>query len=287
MSNSINVEKITAVNFYDLSPTFNTKIHKHNEWEMFYVDSGEVNCISESDSRMLKAGDVVFHRPNTLHNTVCNGKRSATMFNVLFLCDSPSIEFFNSKSFSVPDGAVKALKELMQECSATYKISEYPILLRDDAPCGGEQMARILLERLLLLLIRECEEICFKSTMSIASLESSNGFIDEICNYMREHIYGKLSLDNLTQRFHFGKSFLCEQFKRSTGSPPISYYLDLKLNEAKRLLREDDLTVSEISEMLGFESNEYFSRYFKKRVGHSPRAFRKMLINDASLRKLQ
>ena len=114
---------------------------------------------------------------------------------------------------------------------------------------------------------------------------STSGLVEEICEHMKNHIYGNLSLDDLTERFHFGKSFLCEQFKKNTGKSPINYYLDLKLSEAKRLLREGDMTITEIAENLGFESPEYFSRYFKKRVGHSPRDFKKMLINDATLRK--
>ena len=71
-------------------------------------------------------------------------------------------------------------------------------------------------------------------------------------------------------------------FTTLSGRSPISYYLDLKLNESKRLLREDNITVKQISEKLGFESPEYFSRYFKKRVGHSPRDFRKMLISNVT-----
>ena len=62
-----------------------------------------------------------------------------------------------------------------------------------------------------------------------------------------KNLYGRLTLNDLTDKFHFSKSFLCEQFKKNTGASPINYYLDLKLTEAKRLLREDDLTVTEIS----------------------------------------
>lgn len=287
MSNSIIIKEITSVNFYDLSPKFNTRMHTHNEWEIFYIDSGEVTCVTETESRKLKAGEVIIHSPNTSHNTICNGKTSATMFNVLFYCDSPEIECLKDKTLSVPEVAIGTFKDFMNECAATYKTSSYPIIVRDDAPFGGIQMARILLEKFFLMLIREIDKMCIRSAPISQSADTGRGIVDEICDYMQQNIYGRLTLDDLTEKFHFGKSFLCAQFKKITGSSPINFYLDLKLTEAKRLLREDDLTVTEIAEMLGFESHEYFSRYFKKRVGHSPRDFKKLLISDAALRKKQ
>jgi AraC-like DNA-binding protein len=196
------------------------------------------------------------------------------------------MEYFKGKSLTVPPKAAEVLKRLIDECNATYRVSEHPIALRDSAPFGGEQMTELLLEEFLLLLIREFENYVSVVKMSL-NQEKITPQIEEICSYLKANVYGRLTLEDLTVKFHFSKSFLCEQFKKGTGLSPITYYLDLKLTEAKRLLREDDLTITEVAEKLGFESPEYFSRYFKKRVGRSPREFRKMLINDASLHKKQ
>ena len=62
------------------------------------------------------------------------------------------------------------------------------------------------------------------------------------------------------------------------GDTIIHHYLCLKIEEAKRLLRENRLTISEISELLMFESAAYFSRIFKKFVGISPSGYRNSLI---------
>ena len=286
MSSLIKIEKILSVNFFDLSPSFKTKVHEHNDWELLYIDSGEINFVTEKECKFLKQGDVVFHHPSEVHSTVCNGKRAASIFNVHFVSDSFDMEYFRGKSFTVPQKAADTLKRLIEECNATYKVSEHPIAVRDSAPFGGEQMTLLLLEEFLILLMRELDrgerarKICFNQ-------EKVAPQIEEICTYLKANVYGKLTLEDITSKFHFSKSFLCEQFKNGTGVSPISYYLNLKLIESKRLLREDNLTITEISEKLGFESSEYFSRYFKKRVGHSPREFRKMLINDASLKNKQ
>lgn len=287
MLDFIKIDKLFTVNFFDLSPSFNTAVHDHDDWELLYVDSGEVDCISEGGCICLVQGDVVFHQPHKTHSTVCNGKRSASIFNVHFVSDSPAMDFFKNKYFSVPQKASDALKRLIDECNSTYRVSEYPMILRSDRPYGGEQMSLLLLEEFLLLLIRDSQNVSNNSINTSLNSAYAAPQIDEICEYLKANLYGKVTLNDLTEKFHFSKSFLCEQFKNSKGLSPISYYLDLKLTEAKKLLRENDLTITEISEKLGFESPEYFSRYFKKRIGHSPRDFRKMLINDANLHKIR
>ena len=64
------------------------------------------------------------------------------------------------------------------------------------------------------------------------------------------------------------------RFKQITGLPPGQYQIHIRLNQARRLLRNSPLSITDISEQLGFESIYYFSRLFKKKTGHSPLAFR-------------
>ena len=286
MADSIKIQKLYSVNFFDLSPNFNTTVHNHSDWELLYVDSGEINCISDGENIFLKQGDVIFHHPNKTHSTVCNGKSSASVFNIHFVTDSNDIELLKNKQLSVSPRAAEILRRLIEECNTTYKVSELPMVMRENVPYGAEQMCIILLEEFLLLLIRNLEN--FKNVAN-ERIDQDHPMpqIYEICGFMKDNVYGKLSLNDITAKFHFSKSFLCEQFKKIHGISPINYYLNLKLIEAKKLLRENDLTITEISEKLGFESPEYFSRYFKKNTGHSPRVFRKMLINDANLRKIK
>ena len=60
----------------------------------------------------------------------------------------------------------------------------------------------------------------------------------------------------------------------------MQYHMKLKMDEAKRLLKENKMTVNKISEKLGFETPAYFSRAFSKQVGMSPRAYRNALVSD-------
>ena len=70
-------------------------------------------------------------------------------------------------------------------------------------------------------------------------------------------------------------------FKHSTKKSPNQYLLDLRLDKAKELLQFTTLTVDEISYKTGFNSIAYFSNYFKKRNGISPRAYREVSIRHS------
>ena len=85
MSNLIKIDKFYTVNFFDLSPSFNTDVHNHNDWELLYVDRGEVSCFIDGECIYLKQGELMVHSPHKIHRTVCNGKKSASIFNVHFI----------------------------------------------------------------------------------------------------------------------------------------------------------------------------------------------------------
>jgi len=62
--------------------------------------------------------------------------------------------------------------------------------------------------------------------------------------------------------------------EQTCSMPPKAYFISLKIEEAKRLLSETPMNVTEISQMLGFSSVHYFSRLFKSKTGMTPTEYR-------------
>ncbi|EJJ28670.1 helix-turn-helix domain-containing protein [Rhizobium sp. CF142] len=69
--------------------------------------------------------------------------------------------------------------------------------------------------------------------------------------------------------FHFSRVF-----KQSTGSSPSDYFIQLKMAEARRLLRETDRSIVSIALDLGYSSPSHFAQVFRRQVGVSPRDYR-------------
>ncbi|MEO6053675.1 MAG: helix-turn-helix transcriptional regulator, partial [Chthoniobacterales bacterium] len=64
-------------------------------------------------------------------------------------------------------------------------------------------------------------------------------------------------------------------FREYTGRSPIDYLIQLRMEEASRLLQSPQYAVGEISSMVGYEDAAYFSRHFRKHTGMPPVDFRR------------
>ena len=104
---------------------------------------------------------------------------------------------------------------------------------------------------------------------------------EEIMKYVTENIANNVTLDSLVNVFHFSKTYICRMFKNKYSKTIVEYMRDLKMKEAKKLLLEGNLNVTQISESLGFSTVHYFSLTFKRYYGLSPSEY---AIRNASMK---
>lgn len=83
-----------------------------------------------------------------------------------------------------------------------------------------------------------------------------------------------MSLRQLAALAGMSGPYLCTEFRRCFGIPPMSYLLQRRLNTAATLLRTTDLPVGEIGRRVGYHDPYYFSKHFKNRFGVSPKQLR-------------
>lgn len=93
--------------------------------------------------------------------------------------------------------------------------------------------------------------------------------------YLLEHLTEKVSCSHLASLCYLSTAQFYNLFHEEFGCAPLEYRNTLILQKAESFLRSGSFSVSEIAEMLGFESVAYFSRFFKKQSGKSPSAFQK------------
>ncbi|NVK12130.1 MAG: AraC family transcriptional regulator [Gammaproteobacteria bacterium] len=93
-------------------------------------------------------------------------------------------------------------------------------------------------------------------------------------SYMASHLSEKVSLADMSSVLGMSNTRFCEFFKRQRGERPMAYFNRLKIERAKFLLEQSDLSVREVGEAIGWQDPYYFSRVFKRYTGQSPRAYR-------------
>ena len=86
------------------------------------------------------------------------------------------------------------------------------------------------------------------------------------------------TVTELSELYNMSEGHFIRQFKVYTGYTPLEYRAMKRMENAKSLLSGTDMSVSDISESLGFDDPLYFSRVFKKNTGISPREYRKKYV---------
>ena len=93
--------------------------------------------------------------------------------------------------------------------------------------------------------------------------------------FLRGHLFGTVGIDEAAGWVGKSRAWLTRKFKEEMGQSFGEFQAYLRTQEAKRLLRYTDISLSEIAGMLGFSSQAYFHSFFKKAVGMTPSEFRK------------
>ena len=98
--------------------------------------------------------------------------------------------------------------------------------------------------------------------------------------FIREHSEQKFSLNEIAGALYVNGNYLARVFKRETGHTLLWYHNSIRCERAKQLLSDTDLSVSEVSEAVGFVSPAHFSHVFRKITGFAPSSWRECPKNN-------
>ena len=183
--------------------------------------------------------------------------------------------WFREKKTELPPNLRHFIKRLIDEGRQTFELPFNNPELRELKPCptspfGGHQMIRTTLEQLLIMLIRNQEKNAETPQIFPDKENMDNHLVNSIISLMQENIYGKITVDEICRNLNYSKTYISKIFNKNCGCTIIEYYTNMKIKEAKKLMRENAYTIAEISGMLCFNNPHYFSRVFKKVAKMTP-----------------
>ena len=283
ISNVLSISEIVTIHYQKLFKSYEFPSEEHDFWEIMYCDKNQVLVTIDDKTLLLKKGEIVFIQPNSVHSVTGDGQQDANLFIVSFVCKSRTMSYFKEKLFKVPEDARFLLSNIMTEAKQTFIIPDFnpnlsKLELKDGANIGGAQLIKINLEELLIKLIRAETTKPTSSEIFISKIEDSNSLEDEIIRLLQDNIYGSISLDEIASKLHYGKTTICKTFKAKTSNSIINYYLEIKIAESKKLIRENR-SFSEIAELLFFDSLPHFTKTFKKITQMTPREYKNSILN--------
>lgn len=140
---------------------------------------------------------------------------------------------------------------------------------------GHKQITGHLLPAFFTLLVREITAGRSLGLLSNAPEHSSDVEpIQEIRDYIKNHLNQDLTIEKVARQVYMSPAQFTRHIRQQTGRSFVDILTECRLEEAKILLRETKISVSMISELVGFKSNTYFSGLFRRLTGVPPGAFR-------------
>lgn len=277
----LDVSHVVTLHDFNYTPDFLFTGESHDFWELAYIRRGSVGVMAGSTGYTLESGEVIFHLPNEYHNIWANGE-SAEVVIISFVCKSSAMRFFEKRMMSLSEEEKELVESLLKLGFETFTdppdiLYQKKMNLKQDAARGNLQLLKLRLEELLIRLMQSEGIIDRQARKSEAAGTRNDRLItDSIIKALTEKIYGTTTLDEVCAGVLFSKSHLKALFKKNTGYSIMDYYTHLKLERAKILINEGELSISDIAELLGYSSIHYFSRVFKAKTGMTPTEFKNL-----------
>ena len=269
MSKDFDIKKIRRSNTISES---NCEPHVHPFHEIFYLSSGE--CTSFIDHNIYKfgKGDLVIVPGGCLHKTVYTGKGIHERIVISFRQEitdwiKEQIGAVYLKNCMVP-GVINIPEKRRNYVDSLLD----KLMFENDTPdILSTAFIKAGLVELLLFIIR-CKE--YEDNV-IKEIDVDNRKIQEVATYIFEHYTENILLEDVADKFDMNKSFLSKRFKTATGFGFKEYIINLRIQNACRLLLETNKSITDIAFECGFNDSNYFGDSFRKIKGISPRKYRK------------
>ena len=266
------IQELYTVHYFEYSGSYAFSGEAHDFWELLYVDRGALRVTAGETIHHLRQGQLIFHAPGEFHALSAVGV-APDLVVVSFRCDSPHMEFFRGMVTQVGAPGRALLARIVEESGQAFSTpldDPFTTTLerRADAAFGAEALAAGALEELLIRLIRRQGDLQGRHQPQSAAPEG--GGADQVMEYLRQRVDRSLTLEQICRDNLVGRSQLQKRFHEQTGGGVMEYFSRLKIQAARRMIREGQLNFTQIAASLGFQSVHYFSRRFRQFTRMSP-----------------
>lgn len=280
LSPSLEVRRLYTVHYFEYTSNYSFAGEEHDFWELLYVDKGSIKVTAGDAQYDLTRGQMIFHRPGEFHALWANGVTAPNLVVVSFECDAEAMGFFNGRITSLGAEEKTLLSHIVSESRELFSTplndpTTHSMVPREPQPFGSAQLLKAALEELLIRLIRRGSDIPSRRSPGTAHTAA-------ITAYLEQRLDQALTIEQICRDNLIGRAKLEGIFAAETGGGVLDYFSRMKMDAARRLIREGQLNITEIAARLGFSSVHYFSRRFKKLTGMTPTEYArsvKMLID--------
>ncbi|MDG4990273.1 AraC family transcriptional regulator [Lactococcus lactis] len=256
--------------------------HWHNDFEFCLLLSGEIDFYIDKNKIPIRKGEGVFINAGSLHM----GKLTSRGDSALML-----VITFHPSLFLIKDNHSfykKYIQNIIESKIIGGKINSNSVI------------GAILIDRLKKLYMEHCDKQIDELLLLSSLFEiwhyflkyiDTNQVIEKILSHKQEreikdiiffiqtHYSENIVIDDIAKYAKISRSECFRIFKKFTSKKPIEYINNYRLASAARMIKNSNLTITDIYIKCGFSNASYFGKLFKKKYGLTPLKFRKHFNN--------
>ncbi len=258
-----------------LAPDYYFSGEVHDFWEMCCVLKGKLTVVEDEAVYELHSGDAIFHKPMEFHNLKVEGNENAEIIVVSFSYIGNELNSLGAGVLILPIHYTQMLVDAVDEIADAYNYDYTKDQLLKKSPDLNNVTERLALLKFEIFLLSLLTTLTPKNQQKYTSTAQH---YKKITNILQEHIFERLTVDEIADLCHIGKSNLKKVFKSYTGYGVMQYFNKMKIIKAINLLKQGK-NITETSDMLHFSSPSYFSNAFKKETGMFPSEYKKRILD--------
>lgn len=265
--------KNTPVRLWQVTQKIDTdmcEMHIHSNCEINYITSGHVTFTVKDTVYELKSGDIVFVNGNIPHSSVAYKGTQKIIFQFPAKPSSKSLKplFNHIQNMGMDTFIFKP---------GIDGYTQIKVCLTD--MINENQEEKFAFEEFIMADTYKIIAILYRYGI----LKNPNQFfsnqnydrLSPVFEYIHAHYKENITLEQMSNLINVDKAYFCRLFKKTMNTTLIDYINLVRISYAEKFLTSSDLSITEISDEVGFGSNAYFTKIFKNQNNCTPLQYRK------------
>lgn len=256
--------------------------HKNKGMELTYVESGSMEWLVEGVLEKVKPQSIFFTLPWQVHGSLHPTEPDNTIWHLLFHLNAdhaiPQAHFDFPAVFGFTPTEMHTLSSVFcasnQHCfCATVLMRELmPMLIKELQSTHALRDAHVI--TLLRAILIELKRIITGESVDTAHYTPAERKVQTLITTLSAACDREWTLKAMADQCNIQRTQLGKIFQKLTNCTPMEYLSRLRLERARTLLRETDLSITEIAFTCGFNSSQYFAKIFKHATHFTPSEYR-------------
>lgn len=266
-------EKDALVYQEDHEIIFYGQLHQHEEIQISLIVAGSGSLIVGDSIRDYNKNDILIIGENIPHvfRSDINSSSESVMYTLFFTKTSFGKEFFDLSDLSELEqffnDSEYGIRILSKKNGIIKNFKKLKLLNRID------RIATLL--KILSIILQSKKEALSSFVYRKKYTEFDGKRMNEVFQYAMNHFQESVSLDDISGKANMSKNAFCRYFKKRTNKTFFQFLIEIRIEHACKLLyKNQDLSISVISELCGFQNIANFNRKFKELKKMTPSDYR-------------